>query len=399
MNSVFPKDYLTVIFRNYHYVPDDRLLNILSISEEQLMELTDLLGITDRPYNDLTKQSYITIIRQNWDLLSNEQIIQLLGFSKDKFERLLKEDDFLYVKLGEKPETKIVKAEELSNEDKQRLSILRNEIIKYKDEKKYFNFEFNNLNVKRSENNLIIYPFNVATGDAFLNEEIISEDLLKAYEGCGIKSIWLHGILSNLSYYPFDSILSKEYKTRRTNLQRLINNASKYGIKVFLYFNEPRFLTKNQADKNKDLIGHVEGDQYGLCLQNKKVQDYLYNATYDLVKNVHGIGGIFTITMSENLTHCFSLGKTNCPHCEDHLPEEFAALVNNIIYKATKDADKNVEVIANLWGWSQFKGWNMNNTLHGVDLLDKGISVLCVSEYDLDIEQLITRFQMLVLLR
>ena len=57
-----------------------------------------------------------------------------------------------------------------------------------------------------------------------------------------------------------------------------------------------------------------------------------------------------------------------------------------MIAKASKDSKKNIEIIANIWGWSKFMGWTDKNTLHGISLLDKSISVLAVSEYDLKIK-------------
>ena len=85
--------------------------------------------------------------------------------------------------------------------------------------------------------------------------------------------------------------------------------------------------------------------------------------------------------MSEYLTHCNSQQVRNCPRCKDIPAEELAAEMNNIIAAAVKDSGADIEVIANLWGWSALMGWTEEQTLRGVDLLDKEISVMCVSEY------------------
>ena len=45
-------------------------------------------------------RSYITIIRRNWHLLPYDQLLTLLGWTGEKLAYTLREDDFLYVKLG-----------------------------------------------------------------------------------------------------------------------------------------------------------------------------------------------------------------------------------------------------------------------------------------------------------
>src|SRR5438094_807185 len=43
---------------------------------------------------------YLTIIRRNWHLLPYEQLLELLEMSPDQLAEILREDDFLWVKLG-----------------------------------------------------------------------------------------------------------------------------------------------------------------------------------------------------------------------------------------------------------------------------------------------------------
>ena len=71
-------------------------------------------------------------------------------------------------------------------------------------------------------------------------------------------------------------------------------------------------------------------------------------------------------------------GRTFCPKTQK---------VNNIFMRAIRESGSNAELIANLWGWSPFMEWTEAQTQRGVELLDKDISVMCVSEYDLAIEK------------
>lgn len=235
----------------------------------------------------------------------------------------------------------------------------------------------------------IAHGYITPCGDVFSedSERYLPDSLLKEYQRNGINGLWFHALLSNLSYYPFDESLSKGYEQRRGELKKLIARCKQHGIKVYLYFNEPRALPKDKIGKYAYLSGREEDGKVALCLEKEEVKKYLYSAVKDLLDEVQELGGIITITMSENLTHCNYRPDTNCPVCKNIPLERSAAEVNNIIMKAVKDSRSDCELIANLWGWSPFMRWSEEQTLNGVELLDKDISVMCVSEYDLEIEK------------
>jgi hypothetical protein len=115
------------------------------------------------------------------------------------------------------------------------------------------------------------------------------------------------------------------------------------------------------------------------------VREYIHDAFLDLLRECD-LGGIMTITMSENPTHCRSKDlETNCPRCKDVPFEELAAGVNNIIKSAIDDSGRDTELIANLWSWSTARGWTEKQIIDGISLLDKDISVLLNSEFDMPI--------------
>jgi hypothetical protein len=82
------------------------MAEVLKTSPENVLELGLAMGLPDKPQltSDQLRRIYILVIRQNWHLLPVPQLIQLLGWTRQKFEFTLKEDDFLSVKLGPKPE-------------------------------------------------------------------------------------------------------------------------------------------------------------------------------------------------------------------------------------------------------------------------------------------------------
>ena len=394
--NIFPTKWQAVLFHNYGFVPAADLARVLGCEEKALEEERARLGLEYAPFQPVwRKKGYITLIRNNWFLLPYEQICDLLGIKEDRLDFILRNDDFLWVKLGDKPYCEKVCYTPLTKEQIEKTNALAKQIKEYVRPQGMQPFEF----FKKGKNTVstrtyligkrIVHGYLSPCGDAFIEDSVgyMPDELLEEYASRGINGVWLHGVLSALSPYPFDESLSKDYPLRRKNMQALIDRCAKYGIKLYLYLNEPRALPENKFGKYAHLIGRKEDGYAALCFEQKETREYLYNAVKDLLCGVQGLGGIITITMSENLTHCNYRQHTNCPVCKNIPPEKSASAVNNVIQKAIRDSGKDVELIANLWGWSPFTGWTEEQTLRGVEMLDKDISVLCVSEYDLDIEK------------
>ena len=396
-DDIFPTKWQTVIFRCYGLLPVERIAETLVCSAETVHQEGARLGLL--PYDsipDWQSKGYITLIRGLWFLLPYKQICSLLGIDENRLDFILQNDDFLGVKLGEyKPECQTVLYEPLTESQAEETEKLAAEVKKYIQPYAVQPFDF--FAGKRigqnqpaySQGARIVHGYLSPCGDVFMEDgkDYMPDELLSEYAACGVNGVWLHGLLSALSPYPFDETLSKGYDIRRQNLQILIDRCAKFGIKVYLYFNEPRALPENKIGKYAHLIGRRENGCACLCFENAETQEYLYTAVKDLLCSVTGLGGIITITMSENPTHCNYRPNTNCSVCGGIAPERTAAAVNNVLAKAVRDSGSGAELIANLWGWSPFMGWSEEQTLRGVELLDKDISVMCVSEYDLEIEK------------
>lgn len=392
----FPCRWQTVIFRNYGFVSLDKIARVLGCDEDVVLLEAKRLGLSSVVFDEnWEKSGYMTIIRNNWYLLPYDQLLELLGFTSQRLEFVLQNEDFLGVKLGGfKPSCERVEYFPLTKEQEKQTEEIYKIVSGYSLEEKAFGF-FEDYSGDGGEakpfdrGTIMVHGYLTPCGDVFLedDEKYMPDGLLSEYSKKGINAVWVHGLLSALSYYPFDESLCVDYKKRRYKLINLIKRCKKYGIKVYLYLNEPRGLPVEKLGKFSHLAGRVEGGIANLCIENKEVQEYLYTAVKDLFDEVSDIGGVFTITMSENPTHCHYVQGNNCPRCKHLPPEEVTAKINNIIYNAVKDSNSSAEVIANLWGWSQFMGWNDEQAKRGIGLLKKGISVLCVSEFDLDIEK------------
>ena len=97
---------------------------------------------------------------------------------------------------------------------------------------------------------------------------------------------------------------------------------ARFGIKLYLYLNEPRSLPLGFFDQYPELRGHVRREDACLCVSAPQVRNYLTNAVESVCRAVPLIGGFFTITRSENLTNCYSHADKsgnpcNCPRCRE----------------------------------------------------------------------------------
>ena len=390
-----PTAWQTLIFRCYGYVKTENIARVLGCDTDTVRREAERLGIEELPYaEDFMRRGYITLIRSCWQLLPYGQLMSLLDFDEERLAFVLEKDDFLDVKLGRfKPECDEVRYSPITETQAKETEILYGRIAELSRGERVAPFDFFKgekvapPSEIRHNGHRIVHGYLSPCGDVFATDcaDTLPDELLMLYKNSGVDGIWLHALLSSLSPYPFAPRLSEGYEQRRANLNKIIKRCAKYGISLYLYMNEPRALPTDALPKYEQLIGWRE--KRTLCLENAEVREYLYGAVRGLCEAASGLGGIFTITMSENPTHCNYLKETGCPVCKGIAPEESAALVNNIIYKAMRDSGTDAELIANLWGWSPFMGWSEEQTYRGVELLDKGISVLCVSEYDLEIEK------------
>ncbi|MDF2723604.1 MAG: hypothetical protein K0Q59_3279 [Paenibacillus sp.] len=130
----FPTRMQAVIWRNWGLVPVERIARVLQASDAQIREAAGLMGLTQEPDVDpmwLTR-GYITIIRANWQLLPYEQLLELLAWSESQLAFALKEDDFLWIKLGSlKPAGEPVRYHPLTSGEKERTQIIRDYVAEH----------------------------------------------------------------------------------------------------------------------------------------------------------------------------------------------------------------------------------------------------------------------------
>lgn len=406
--SYFPTTWQAVVWRNWGYVEVARIAKALDTSVQNIRDAAKELGLDAEIVVDEVwkKRGYLTIIRNNWHLCSYEQIQMLLGITAEELAFILKEDDFMWVKLGElKPQVDEPKYEPLNEEQKKQTEEIAKMVCdkfawsdKQTDngfaflEEFYRPLDMNEIEevaIAENESLRMAYPYFALYGDTLLDDsvDLLPDRLLHEYAKAGINGIWMQGLLYQLVEFPFCPSMSKGWEKRIGNLKRMAQKAARFGVRIYLYFNEPRAMSEKFFEEYSHLRGEKEGDFYAMCTSTKEVQDYLYSGMKKLFSMVPELGGFFTITMSENLTNCYSrsylaekegIGDISCPRCRERKPWEVVAEVNNLLAKGAHDGNPNAKAIAWTWGWHDVWADKV------VPLLTEGQIVQCTSEEALE---------------
>lgn len=395
--SHFPTRTQAVIWRNWGLVPVETLAKALMATPAQIEELALGMGLhkDDSSCSLWHERGYLTIIRRNWHLLPYEQLLELLEWTPDELAYVLKEDDFLWHKLGNmKPEAPPVRYAPLAEQEIRQTAVLKKTISKYFSDdhgvqdkpfgflKRYGNNAAGNSISEDSHFGLrMTYSYSAVYGDPLFNEKLdpYPDGLLADYAAAGINAVWLQGTLYTLVPWLGESKYSDAWQTRLANLKKLCGRAEKFGIKVYLYLNEPRSMPVDFFESFPDWKGvpSRDGLSFALCTSQKTVLDALKDGIAKLFQNVPELGGIFTITMSENLTNCCSRPAetaTPCPVCSVRGAAKIVSEINQAIAEGAHRIKPEADVIAWSWGWAP--EWNEA----AVELLPKDVKLMCVSE-------------------
>lgn len=183
--------------------------------------------------------------------------------------------------------------------------------------------------------------------DGYLNE-------LKHQDAEGV---WIYTLLSDLVPSPVFEGLGVGSEARLKRLRAIVDRAGKYGLKVYLYLNEPRAQFLPFFEKYPDVKGQIEGNMAALCTSTEAVQRHLRGSTDQLFRAVPGLGGVFTITASENLGNCFQhTRKTDCARCAKRKPAEVVAESIRDMAEGVWAANPQAKFIVWDWSWHSVLG-------------------------------------------
>ncbi|WP_407429244.1 hypothetical protein [Arcticibacter sp.] len=369
----FPNRAFAVVWRNWNLIEPERIAKTIGCRGKDVVAMARAMGLprAQKIPADYEKNMYITVLRRNWHLLPYEQLLTLLNMSVEELNSALKNDDFLFVKLGNlKPNCAPVKYEVPGAKELLRAKEMRELVHRYfnglqKGAELPFSFiedlktPAKNYSIKMDEGAKglrFIYSYFGVFGDPLIDNSVdpYPEGLLAKLAERGVSGVWMHVVLDQMAPGgPKFPEFGEGHHERIANLRKIVQRAKKYGIDVYLYMNEPRAMPSDFFRTRPEMEGVGEGDLRAMCTSNKDVNEWIHNSLAYIFKQLPGLGGVFTITGSENLTSCASHGQQqNCPRCSKREYADIIASVNKTIADGVHEGNPAAKVIVWDWGWS-----------------------------------------------
>ncbi len=226
------------------------------------------------------------------------------------------------------------------------------------------------------------------------------EQLSKIAEN-GFNAIWIYGILHNIVHSPVFPELGVHSSIHLKNIQKLIDRAAAYQIKVFILLQPPRALdVENKFWKSHPYVGGQETDfvtddgypvkMRSLCTSKQEVKEHIFGSARLLAERLPDLGGIILITASEYPSHCYGKAGTlpdetgrlvtrsiDCPLCMKRTPAEVISEIIKLIRDGIKSAAPAQEIIAWSWSWSAHYSFPYKEI---IDLIPGDVTVMADME-------------------
>ncbi|MBQ8286689.1 MAG: hypothetical protein IJZ10_10380, partial [Thermoguttaceae bacterium] len=409
----FPNRTAAFVWRNWNLATLEAMARTLDTTPEKIAQIAELLGLP--PYKAPTWEAdrvYITLTRRNWSILPYEQLLTLLDLEPVEFAEKLREDDFLWVKLGRlKPVCETLRFEEPTEADAAAMrkiaadvrETLGDELDAPETPRFAFLDELGTVDVKKTEDEnernaenvaknssqfeiCYLHSYFAVFGDPLLQDDakLCPDGLLQKLSERGVDGVWLHALLRDLAppTAEFPELGAKS-DVRRATLRNLVKRAKKYGIDVYLYMNEPRALPASFFENRPHIRGVAQEKYFAMCASAPETRRWLVDSLAAVFADVPGLGGIFTITGSENLTTCAShMRQDECPRCSKRDYVDLIADLNAAMAEGVWRSAPDAKVIVWDWGW---RGHGLATDV--IERLPKGVWLQSVSEWALPLER------------
>ncbi len=406
----FPSRLHQFVWRNWTAVPQARLAEVLKTTPENVAQVAAAMGLPPQGaiLPEWQDKGYITVLRRNWHLLPYEQLTTLLGLSREQLRFSLMEDDFLYIKLGSvKPKcTPLLyatpTAEETAAAKKLAVWLREEGVSEVSAQPEEPRFAFIKtltqpdpaIKVAKADGTSpfelrFIFSYFADYGDPLIDPEVKSypEGLLQRLAAAGVNGVWVHTVLRTLAKDPAFPEFGADCEKRMAGLRTLVARGKKYGIDVYLYMNEPRTMHTSffEARPERAAMRGVAaaGDSARLCTSNPEVLRWMSDSLASVFTQVPGLGGVFTISASENPTSCASHGQqAKCERCKNRTDAEIIAEVNATIAEGVARGNPSAKTIVWDWGWR-----GHGDAADFIARLPKNCWLMSVSEWALPIER------------
>lgn len=407
VSAHFPDRVHEFVWRNWNAVEPARMAEILRAPVRDVTAVAESMGLPPAAPvpPEMRVRGYVTLIRRNWHLLPYEQLLELVEMTPERLAFTLREDDFLWIKLGGlKPRCEPLRYRPPTEAARRRAAEIRRIVEKDFGEEirqpaeprfdfvrqlssPYTSSPVAAKSVGTSSVPLrIAYSYLAVYGDPLMNPKLdpYPDGLLERCSAVGINAVWLHAVLRDLApggkRFPE---FGAGAESRLANLRSLVNRARRHGIGVYLYLNEPRAMPEAFYRTRPEMAGVREEGFAAMCTSQPEVRAWMSDALAHIFSSVPGLGGVSTITASENLTNCASHGRwADCPRCKNRTDAEIIAEVNAAIEAGVHRGDPKATVLVSDWGWR-----GHGNAPDIISRLPKSVTLLSVSEWSKPIER------------
>ncbi|GMU22119.1 MAG: hypothetical protein AMXMBFR13_22070 [Phycisphaerae bacterium] len=399
----FPDRVHTFVWRNWESADLARMAEVLSTTPERVGAIGRSMGLPPHvaPTEEQRRRGYITTIRRNWHLLPYEQLLMLLGWTPEQMATTLKEDDFLWVKLGRlKPASEPLRYAAPSEAAQSRSARIKaiveanfaDELARPAQPRFAFVRELSQTDAAPpaapsggpDRPIRMLYSYFAIYGDPLTQPDLdpYPDGLLEKLARQGVNAVWMHTVLRDLAPSSRFPEFGQGHEQRLENLRRLVQRARRYGIDIILYMNEPRAMPPAFFEQRTEMKGAAEDNHFAMCTSVPAVHAWMTEALAYVFRQVPDLGGVFTITASENLTNCPSRGgQAQCPRCSKRPVAEIIAEVNRTITAGVRQGNPDARVI--VWDW----GWPDDATEAIIAGLPDNVRLMSVSEWSLPIER------------
>ena len=400
----FPDRAHEFVFRNWKAVPPAKIAAILGASVPDVAALAVSMGLpaeADVP-PAMRARGYVSLIRRNWHLLPYEQLLQLLEMTPERLDVMLREEDFLWIKLGQTkpacvPVRYIAPDATAKAREAEIRAVVEAEFGEAVHEPGVPRFDF----VRKLSTPVpgylkldggvepflrIVHSYVAVFGDPLMNPELdpYPDGFLQRLSENGINGVWLHAVLRDLA--PGGEAFPEfgdGWETRLENLQALVRRAKQFGVDIYLYINEPRGMPHAFFEQRPEIAGVKSGVLTSLCTSVPEVRQWMGDSLAHVFREVPGLGGIYSISASENLTNCASHGIwSQCPRCKERTDADILAEVVAVQEEGVHRGNPEAKVLISDWGW---RGHGDARDI--IPLLPDDIWLMSVSEWHLPIER------------
>ena len=237
-----------------------------------------------------------------------------------------------------------------------------------------------------------LYSYFALYGDPLMEADTdpFPDGYLEKLARCGINGVWIQTVLNTLAPSQQFPEFGAGWETRLRNLGALVARARRFGVRIYLYLNEPRAMADDFFQRHPELRGSSNLGLHAMCTNVPAVRDWIAESLAHVVQNVPDLGGFFCITMSENHTNCFSHGGEweekapnagDCPRCSMRKSWEVIGELIQTFRDGVRRGGSTADVIAWDWGWGDELAANL------IPRLPRDVAFLSISEWDLPLRR------------